>query len=90
MLLQFVMNTNGVDIKVEAPSFEEDNHRLPHLFCVGAYSFFQAGTGASIGSARHNQDCDQIELLAGTREEFDLASTALKWIEQSIKEKIIK
>ena len=75
------MNVDGVSIKVEASSETDFYGGLPHMQCVGSFYFEEVDTGATIGSAtRYYQDCDEIMLLARTREEINLAYSALDWI----------
>lgn len=75
------MKVDGVNIKVNASSSIDYYAGLPHMECVGSFSFEEVDSGASRGSAtRYYQDCNEIMLLADTREEIDLAYSALRWI----------
>ena len=83
MRIEFVINVDDVDIKVEAISKIDYYFRLPHMECVGSFYFEEVDTGASRGSAtRYYQDCQEIMLLAETDVEIRLAYWALKWIER--------
>ena len=68
----------SVNIKVEAISYVDYYAGLPHMECVGYFYFYEVDSGARRGSAgRYHQDCDEIKLIAGTREELNLAYDAL-------------
>lgn len=65
MRIEFVMEVDGVNIRVEADSSTDFYAGLPHMECVGSFSFQEVDTGADRGSAaRYYQDCDEIMLLA--------------------------
>ena len=68
------MKIVGLEIKVEASSSIDYYAGLPHMECVGYFSFSEVDSGASRGSAgRYYQDCDEIKLIAETGEELYLA-----------------
>ena len=67
------MSVDGVDIRVEASSSISYYAGLPHMECVGSFSFDEVEGGSRGSAARYYQDCDEIILLAATSDEVDLA-----------------
>ena len=83
MRLEFVIDVDGVAIKVQASSYFNRYAGLPHMEQVGSFTFSEVDSGASRGSAgRYNQDCDEIILLAETGDELYITGCALEWIDK--------
>ena len=78
-----MIDVDGIAIKVEASSYYDFYGGLPHMEMVGSFSFSEVDSGASRGSAgRYNQDCDEIVLIAETRDELNITYCALGWIDE--------